>query len=199
MALRPSFLVRGTPASYSSKDQLRLLFILIWHNRNPQSTVQSHDNQSPHYWRRVGLPRCSSLTNGLKLTFLASPGGLVALNLREASTPVRPIGAYLFEAYVLFFSQHQFRRTNCVSSEADIGGTFNYHSYQSAELVSSRQLTSFSDHRFPRGTPDHVSLPDYVNYWKSYIERFDLGPYIKLNCPVVHATGSGIIRLGNTE
>lgn len=71
------------------------------------------------------------------------------------------------------------------SSEADIGGTFNYRSYQSAELVSSIQLTSFSDHRFPRGTPDHVSLPDYVNYLKSYIERFDLDPYIKLNSPVV--------------
>lgn len=137
-----------------------------------------------HQWPQADIP-------GL-------PGWPSRSQLARGLNPDRPIEAYLFEAYVLFFSQHQ-SRTNCVSSEADIGGTFNYRSYQSAELVSSRQLTSFSDHRFPRGTPDHVSLPDYVNYWKSYIERFDLGPYIKLNCPVVHATGSGIIRLGNTE
>lgn len=72
-----------------------------------------------------------------------------------------------------------------VFSEADIGGAFNYRSYQSAELVSSVQLTSFSDHRMPLGTPDHISLPDYVMYLKSYIKRFGLAPYIKLTSPVV--------------
>lgn len=69
-------------------------------------------------------------------------------------------------------------------SEREIGGTFHYRSYQNAELVSSKQLTSFSDHRFPLSTPDHVSLPEYVNYLKSYVARFELAPYIKLNCPV---------------
>jgi dimethylaniline monooxygenase (N-oxide forming) len=72
--------------------------------------------------------------------------------------------------------------------EEDIGGTFKYRSYENAELVSSKQLTAFSDHRFPLDTPDHVSLPTYVDYLKSYIARFELGPYIKLNCPVTNVS-----------
>ncbi|KAH7135717.1 dimethylaniline monooxygenase [Dendryphion nanum] len=99
----------------------------------------------------------------------AGPGGLVTLKtLLEASTPEQPIEAYLFEA------------------ENDIGGTFQYRSYENAELVSSKQLTTFSDHRFPLSTPDHISLPQYVNYLKSYVDRFDLGPNIKLGCPVTN-------------
>ncbi|KAJ5263639.1 Monooxygenase [Penicillium angulare] len=101
----------------------------------------------------------------------AGPGGLVTLKtLLEASTPEQQIEAYLFEA------------------ESDVGGTFNYRSYQNAELVSSKQLTTFSDHRLPLETPDHVSLPEYVDYLRSYVERFNLGPYIKFNCPVVRVS-----------
>ena len=70
------------------------------------------------------------------------------------------------------------------SSEEGIGGTFEYRSYENAELVSSKQLTTFSDHRFPLSTPDHISLPQYVDYLKSYVDRFDLEPFIKLKCRV---------------
>ncbi|OCK80033.1 dimethylaniline monooxygenase [Lepidopterella palustris CBS 459.81] len=98
----------------------------------------------------------------------AGPGGLVTLKtLLEASTPERPIEARLFEA------------------EDSIGGTFEYRSYENAELVSSKQLTAFSDHRFPLDSPDHISLPQYVDYLKSYVDRFDLTPFIKLRCRVV--------------
>lgn len=69
-------------------------------------------------------------------------------------------------------------------SEDDIGGTFNYRSYENAELVSSKQLTTFSDHRFPLSAPDHISLPQYVEYLRSYVDRFALAPLIKLGCPV---------------
>ncbi|KAF2471792.1 dimethylaniline monooxygenase [Lindgomyces ingoldianus] len=101
----------------------------------------------------------------------AGPGGLVTLKtLLEASTPERPIEVCLFEA------------------EEDIGGTFQYRSYENAELVSSKQLTSFSDHRFPLETPDHISLPQYVDYLKSYVDRFDLAPFIKLGCRVSRIT-----------
>lgn len=68
--------------------------------------------------------------------------------------------------------------------EDDVGGTFQYRSYENAELVSSKQLTSFSDHRFPLSTPDHISLPQYVEYLRSYVDRFGLGPLIKLGCRV---------------
>jgi dimethylaniline monooxygenase (N-oxide forming) len=71
-----------------------------------------------------------------------------------------------------------------IQSEEDIGGTFEYRSYENAELVSSKQLTTFSDHRFPLSTPDHISLPQYVDYLKTYVERFDLDPFIKLRCRV---------------
>lgn len=54
--------------------------------------------------------------------------------------------------------------------------------------MSSKQLTTFSDHRLPLETPDHVSLPEYVDYLRSYVERFKLGPYIKFNSPVVRVS-----------
>ncbi|KAF2277101.1 uncharacterized protein EI97DRAFT_366367, partial [Westerdykella ornata] len=84
----------------------------------------------------------------------ASPGGLTTLKtLLEASTPERPIEAQLFEA------------------EEDVGGTFQYRSYENAELVSSKQLTTFSDHRLPLSTPDHISLPQYVDYLRTYVDK----------------------------
>ncbi|PSN61072.1 dimethylaniline monooxygenase [Corynespora cassiicola Philippines] len=97
----------------------------------------------------------------------AGPAGLVTLKtLLQASTPDHPIEVCLFEA------------------EDDIGGTFQYRSYENAELVSSKQLTTFSDHRFPLSTPDHISLPHYVDYLRSYVRRFDLASSIKLGCRV---------------
>ena len=68
--------------------------------------------------------------------------------------------------------------------EHSIGGTFKYRSYENAELVSSKQLTTFSDHRLPLDSPDHISLPDYVAYLESYIDEFDLWKYINLGCRV---------------
>ncbi|KAF2841817.1 dimethylaniline monooxygenase [Patellaria atrata CBS 101060] len=101
----------------------------------------------------------------------AGPAGLVTLKtILEASTSERPIEACLFEA------------------EDGIGGTFNYRSYENAELVSSKQLTAFSDHRFSLETSDHVSLPQYVHYLQSYVERFDLNAHIKLGCRVTGIT-----------
>lgn len=73
-------------------------------------------------------------------------------------------------------------------SEDDIGGTFRYRSYENAELVSSKQLTAFSDHRFHLSAHDHISLPQYVEYLGSYIDRFALAPVIKLGCPVASIT-----------
>jgi dimethylaniline monooxygenase (N-oxide forming) len=73
--------------------------------------------------------------------------------------------------------------TKC-SRESSIGGTFKYRSYENAELVSSKQLTTFSDFRLPLDSPDHISLPDYVEYLKSYIDHFGLWKHINLDCRV---------------
>lgn len=35
---------------------------------------------------------------------------------------------------------------------------------------------------------DHVSLPQYVEYLSSYVDRFALAPLIKLECPVISIT-----------
>ena len=69
-------------------------------------------------------------------------------------------------------------------SEDNVGGTFHYRAYENAELVSSKQLTTFSDHRFSLDTPDHISLPQYVDYLHSYVDKFALEPLIKLGCRV---------------
>jgi len=85
----------------------------------------------------------------------AGPGGLTTLKTcLEASNndPAHPLDPILVEA------------------ESEIGGTFRYRRYESAELVSSRQLTAFSDFRIPRSDKgvhgDHISLIDYVEYLK---------------------------------
>jgi dimethylaniline monooxygenase (N-oxide forming) len=54
--------------------------------------------------------------------------------------------------------------------------------------VSSKQLTAFSDHRFPLDSPDHISLPQYVLYLESYVNHFRLAPHINLHCRVVSVT-----------
>lgn len=54
--------------------------------------------------------------------------------------------------------------------------------------MSSKQLTAFSDYRFPLDSPDHISLPQYVDYLKSYVGRFNLAPYVKLGCRVANIT-----------
>lgn len=71
----------------------------------------------------------------------AGPAGLVAcktfLKAADSQYPFDPI---VFEG------------------EDDIGGTFRYRGYDGATLVSSKQLTSFSDFRLPFEHADHLSL-----------------------------------------
>ncbi|CAO1627417.1 unnamed protein product [Jaminaea pallidilutea] len=63
--------------------------------------------------------------------------------------------------------------------ETQVGGTFRYRSYQSATLVSSKQLTSFSDHRMPFEHTDHLTLPEYCDYLESYATKFKLAERAK--------------------
>lgn len=52
------------------------------------------------------------------------------------------------------------------------------------QLVSSRQLTSFSDFRFSDDCPDFVSTADYCTYLEEYCTHFNLWPHIKLSTQV---------------
>ncbi|WWD19371.1 hypothetical protein CI109_103831 [Kwoniella shandongensis] len=72
-----------------------------------------------------------------------------------------------------------------VEMESEIGGTFRWRGYENAELVSSKQLTCFSDFRYPLYAPDHPSLPNYVQYLNSYIKHFALNPYIHTSTKLV--------------
>ncbi|KAJ3292739.1 hypothetical protein HK104_005072, partial [Borealophlyctis nickersoniae] len=104
----------------------------------------------------------------------AGPSGLVTLKtLLASSTSETPISVRLFEA------------------EDKLGGTFRYRSYENAELVSSRQLTAFSDFRFPANGSDHLSLDEYCQHLEDYADHFKLRPHMTFGAKVVE------IRRGN--
>ncbi|EIW68505.1 hypothetical protein TREMEDRAFT_69401 [Tremella mesenterica DSM 1558] len=72
-----------------------------------------------------------------------------------------------------------------VEMEPEIGGTFRWRGYENAELVSSRQLTCFSDLRYPSDTLDHPSLVNFVEYLEAYAHHFKLFNHIHLSTKVV--------------
>lgn len=53
------------------------------------------------------------------------------------------------------------------------------------QLVSSKQLTTFSDFRPRKDDPDFLSAERYVEYLKQYCDHFDLWPSIHLSTPVL--------------
>ncbi|KAK0103069.1 hypothetical protein ONS95_000754 [Cadophora gregata] len=98
------------------------------------------------------------------------PSGLVTLKYlitaHEYFPGVDPIEAKLFEA------------------EGSVGGTFKHRAYEDAELVSSRQLTTFSDYRYTAESPDFLSAEAYCTYLEGYCKQFGLWPHIHLKTPV---------------
>uniref|UniRef100_A0A0W0F3V2 Dimethylaniline monooxygenase n=1 Tax=Moniliophthora roreri TaxID=221103 RepID=A0A0W0F3V2_MONRR len=79
-----------------------------------------------------------------------------------------------------------------LEQEDDIGGTFKYRSYENANLVSSKQLTSFSDFRLPLDHHNHLTLEacatEYVEYLKDYCKHFHLTERIRLNTKVINVS-----------
>lgn len=63
-----------------------------------------------------------------------------------------------------------------------------YRGYENANLVSSKQLTSFSDFRAPLDHPDHFTLPEYVEYLREYMRHFNFEDRVNLKCRVVGVT-----------
>ncbi|KAI0059100.1 FAD/NAD-P-binding domain-containing protein [Artomyces pyxidatus] len=103
----------------------------------------------------------------------AGPAGLVTCkSLLDAATPEFPFDPIILE------------------QEDDIGGTFRYRGYENASLVSSKQLTSFSDFRLPLSHPDHLTLEEYVGYLRAYVTHFGMSDRIQLGCKVVNVSRS---------
>ncbi|KAI1099823.1 FAD/NAD(P)-binding domain-containing protein [Jackrogersella minutella] len=99
----------------------------------------------------------------------AGPSGLVTLKYllaAERALGTKPVEVRLFE------------------SEASVGGTFLARTYEDAELVSSRQLTCFSDFRCRDDEPDFISAKRYVEYLKEYCTNFNLWPHMTFSCRV---------------
>ncbi|KAI1390531.1 FAD/NAD(P)-binding domain-containing protein [Hypoxylon trugodes] len=99
----------------------------------------------------------------------AGPSGLVTLKYllaAEKALGAEPIETRLFE------------------SEAGVGGTFLARTYEDAELVSSRQLTCFSDFRCGDDEPDFLSAKRYVEYLNEYCTHFNLWPHMTFSCQV---------------
>jgi cation diffusion facilitator CzcD-associated flavoprotein CzcO len=73
-----------------------------------------------------------------------------------------------------------------------------YRGYENASLVSSKQITSFSDFRLPLDHPDHLALPKYIKYLRHYARHFKLDDRIRLGCRVTRIirdpTGGHIVE-----
>ncbi|TVY68852.1 Dimethylaniline monooxygenase [N-oxide-forming] [Lachnellula suecica] len=108
------------------------------------------------------------------------PSGLVTLKYLKTAHEFFP-GTELIEAKLF-------------EAENSVGGTFKYRAYEGAELVSSRQLTSFSDFRCSSDTPDFLTAEEYTRYLEDYCKEFDLLRFIHLKTSVTkveHGEKSG--------
>ncbi|KAI1407624.1 FAD/NAD(P)-binding domain-containing protein [Hypoxylon sp. FL1857] len=99
----------------------------------------------------------------------AGPSGLVTLKYLLAAE--RALGTEAVEVRLF-------------ESESGVGGTFLARTYEDAELVSSRQLTCFSDFRCRDDEPDFISAKRYVEYLNEYCTHFNLWPHMTFSCPV---------------
>ncbi|KAJ4423378.1 hypothetical protein N0V82_001981 [Gnomoniopsis sp. IMI 355080] len=69
-------------------------------------------------------------------------------------------------------------------ANAKLGGVFEYQTYESAELVSSKYFTAFSDFRLPADERDFIPTSRYVRYLEEYATKHDLWRHIHLNTTV---------------
>ncbi|KAL5594051.1 hypothetical protein BROUX41_001103 [Berkeleyomyces rouxiae] len=65
-----------------------------------------------------------------------------------------------------------------------VGGTFEQRVYESAELVSSKYLTAFSDFRLPADAPDFITPQRYCRYLRDYADAYGVTETIKFNTRV---------------
>ncbi|KAI9657723.1 MAG: hypothetical protein M1821_002899 [Bathelium mastoideum] len=106
----------------------------------------------------------------------AGPSGLVTLK-------------YLLEAHKHLGMEPI--EAKCFEKEADIGGTFFARTYEDAEMVSSKQLTTFSDFRPCDDDADFLSIDRYIEYLHQYCTQFQLWQAIRLSTAVLSITRGG--------
>ncbi|KAK3494253.1 FAD/NAD(P)-binding domain-containing protein [Neurospora hispaniola] len=125
-------------------------------------------------WLRGGFKPAAALDVFMRVAVIGGgPSGLVTLKYLLTAHQflgVEPIEAHLFE------------------SDDAVGGTFYARTYEDAELVSSTQLTTFSDFRASKTDGDFMSAKRYVQYLNDYCTHFNLWPNIHLNTRVDSVT-----------
>jgi dimethylaniline monooxygenase (N-oxide forming) len=97
-------------------------------------------------------------------------------------------------------------RSSLVIDQLELRFGGRWRGYENAELVSSKQLTCFSDFRYvslhsilhslivlsyPLFAPDHPSLPNFVKYLHDYSSHFRLNPHIHLPTQVISLSLTG--------
>src|ERR671917_2185706 len=68
---------------------------------------------------------------------------------------------------------------------ARVGGVWTLEdrptaAYRSLHLITSRPRTELAEHPMPPGTPDYPSRDAIGRWLEDYVDRFDLGPRIRL-------------------
>jgi len=60
--------------------------------------------------------------------------------------------------------------------------------YETTHLISSKHLSCYEDYPMPRAYPEYPSHTQMINYFDSYMKKFDVEPYIQLNSCVEKVT-----------
>ncbi|KAK5655316.1 hypothetical protein OQA88_5883 [Cercophora sp. LCS_1] len=117
---------------------------------------------------------------GMKVAIIgAGPSGLITLKYllnSHLALGTEPVEAKVFE------------------SEDGVGGTFYARMYEDGELVSSKQLTCFSDFRAGDSEPDFLSAKRYLQYLNEYCDKFELWPHVNLNTRVKSVTRTPTLK-----
>lgn len=73
-----------------------------------------------------------------------------------------------------------------VDASDDIGGNWHHGVYETAHIISSRQVTQFTHFPMPDDYPDFPSAQQMRDYIHSFADKFHLRQQIELNCTVTY-------------
>ncbi|GET43030.1 flavin-containing monooxygenase [Microseira wollei] len=73
-----------------------------------------------------------------------------------------------------------------VDASDNIGGNWYHGVYETAHIISSRQVTQFTHFPMPDYYPDFPSAQQMRDYLNSFADHFDLRQRIQLNCTVTY-------------
>lgn len=73
-----------------------------------------------------------------------------------------------------------------VEKSNDIGGNWYQGVYETAHIISSRQITQFTHFPMPDDYPDFPSAKNMRDYLNAFALHFDLRQHIELNLSLIH-------------